>query len=110
MIATLPGPVAVIKVPMLSLSQTTQGLIHKGDYHSAPLPQLSAIYVAQRKRPRSPIGVHNHRDAMFYLIFYLLCPKGRAIIYTKWKSTSDNVRHHFTHRLWTLAFANNACK
>ena len=47
---------------------------------------------------------------MFYLIFYLLCPKGCAIIYTECKSVSDDVRPYCVLGLWTLVFAKNACK
>lgn len=70
------GPHAVL-VPDSSGIDSYRGLL------SCTFPQLSVMC---SKRSRCPVGLPNPRDAMFYLVFYPLCPRGCTIIHTQGKS------------------------
>lgn len=99
MTEALPGPVDVIKVPMLSLSQTAQGLIHTGDYCPAhsPSSQLCAA------RGQGLLWVFPTPGMPCSTSFSTLCAPEDAQL-----STQRGRMPVLT--LWTLAFAGNAGK
>lgn len=74
------GPHAVL-VPDGSGADSYRGLL------PCTFPQLS---VMRSKRPRSPVGVPNPRNAMFCLIFYPLCSRGCTVIHTEGKSACSH--------------------